>query len=198
MCFPNQHYQKTRCIAQIIADFATVFCLYLFYSVSGNINICSPNLESLVGNWTEFFFISFSSSLLIFFFFCSQHVNRCKYESYFILRLLIKIHSEPKFLSNKKFWMHLQTTVKHPIPKRVKAWLAHLCLKMRGEIFWIALLFICVSLFYRQAALINWCMCVDACFCVCVFRCVVSCLPYLPCLFFMTELHCRHFCGFDG
>lgn len=46
--------------------------------------------------------------------------------------------------------MHLQTTMKHPIPKRVKAWLAHLCLKMRGEIFSIALLFIYVSLTFTD------------------------------------------------
>lgn len=162
MCFPNQCYQKTRCTAQIIADFATVFRLHL--SVFGNINICCPNLESLVGNGTNFF-ISFSSSLLIFFFFfCSQHVNRCKYESYFILRLLIKIHSEPKFLSNKKFWMHLQTTMKHPLPKRVKAWLAHLCLKRRAETFSIALLFILLLQTSSSDKLVRVCSFVLLCF----------------------------------
>lgn len=33
----------------------------------------------------------------------------------------------------------------------------------------------------RQAVLINWWMCIDACFCVCVFRCMVSCLIFPVC-----------------
>lgn len=94
--------------------------------------------------------------------------------------------------------MHLQTTVKHPIPKRVKAWPAHLCLKKRRKLLNRFAVYVPVSSFYRQAALISWYLRVDAYFSVCVFRCMVSCLHYLPCLFFMTDLHCRHFCGFDG
>lgn len=43
--------------------------------------------------------------------------------------------------------MHLQTTMKHPIPKRVKAWLAHLCLKVRGNLFNSIAVYLRVSYF---------------------------------------------------